>query len=232
MLVLAIETATIHSSVSVVEGGRELAGWRELTHQDLCQRLAFEARTMLDRAGRGPGDLGLIAVGLGPGSFTSVRVGVATAKGIAFAREIALVGIPSLEAMAWQVRDRVAGLVCPVTDARRGELYAALFRVRPDAIEQVEEESVTTATDLAERLVRLGEPVTVVGEAGRLQEADVARFGDMMPSHPVWPDAASVAELGLRRYNARGGDEIGPLRPIYVRMSYAEESRRLDLGLR
>jgi len=232
MLVLAIETATHHSSAVVTDGERELAAWREVTRQDLCQRLAAEVGETLLGAGRDFDDLQLVAVGLGPGSFTSVRIGMATAKGIAFARGIPLVGIPSLRAMAWRVRHDVSGLVCPATDAKRGELYTALYRVQGDHVEQVEKESVTTAADLTARLSSHRVPITIVGERSSLADEDVARFGDMMWPEDVWPDAAAVADLGARRYNQAGEDVVGPLRPIYVRMSYAEESRKLDLGLR
>ncbi len=186
----------------------------------------------LERAGRGFGDLGLIAAGIGPGSFTSVRVGLATAKGFALARDLPLVGVPSMAAMAWQVRGRLSGLICPIIDAKRGELYAGLYRVGAELPERVVEEWVTTAADLAARLEARGEPVAVIGDPDQLPAADVALLGNRMCPEAAWPDAAAVADLAVRRFDAGGGDEIGPLRPIYVRMSYAEESRRLDLGLR
>ena len=232
MITLAIETATSHASVAVVEDGRELAAWREATHQDLCQRLAHEARSALERAGRSFGEVGLIAAGLGPGSFTSVRVGLATAKGFALARDLPLAGVPSMAAMAWQMRDRLPGLVCPIIDAKRGELYAGLYRVGAELPARAAEEWVTTAADLAARLDALGEPVAVIGDPGQLPAADVALLGDRIRPEAAWPDAAAVADLAVKRFGAGGSDEIGPLRPIYVRMSYAEESRRLDLGLR
>jgi len=232
MLVLAIETATNHSSVVLADDDRELASWREVTRQDLCQRLALEVSRVLEKAEKRFGDLQLVAAGLGPGSFTSVRVGLATAKGIALARDIPLVGVSSLEAMVWQTRGRLAGVVCAVIDAKRGELYASSYRVERGRLEQVERESVATAADLVARLASLGQPAVVIGEPEQLSRQDVERFGHILRRPAAWPDAAAIAELGLRRYNARGEDEIGPLRPIYVRMSYAEESRKIDLGLR
>jgi tRNA threonylcarbamoyladenosine biosynthesis protein TsaB len=232
VITLAIETATSHASVALIEGSRELAAWREVTHQDLCQRLAHEARLVLEAAGRSFGDLELIAAGLGPGSFTSVRVGLATAKGFALARDLPLVGVPSLAAMAWQMRDRLSGLVCPIIDARRGELYAGLHRLGSDSVERVTEEWVTTAADLAARLDALDEPAAIIGDAAQLSANDLALLGNRVYAETAWPDAVAVADLAMKRFAAGGGDELGPLRPIYVRMSYAEESRRLDLGLR
>jgi tRNA threonylcarbamoyladenosine biosynthesis protein TsaB len=232
MLVLALETATPRTSVVVAEDGRELAAWRELTHQDLCRRLAAETGEVLRRAARAFADLDLVAVGLGPGSFTATRVGLATAKGFALAHDLPLVGISSLAAMAWASRAPVTGLVCPVLDAKRGEVYGALYRVEQGAVEEVRPAFVATAADLTAQLSALGEPVTILAESDRLPPDIRAALRDLLWPEPVWPDATAIAELGQRRFAERGGDELGPLRPIYVRMSYAEESLHLDLGLR
>ena len=232
MLVLALDTATAHASIALLHRGRQLSAWREKTHQDLCRRLAAEARRVLSQAGRTFPDLGLVAVGLGPGSFTSLRVGLATAKGIALARDLPLVGVSSLEAMAWQARGQVSGMVCPLLDARRGEVYAGLFRLSGEAVERVEEEFVASGADLVARLAALGEPVSVFGEVESLSAADREALGDTVLARPAWPDAAAVAELALSRFASRGGDDLPSLRPIYVRRSYAEEAQDLDLGLR
>jgi len=232
MLLLAIETATAHSSVVAAEDGAALSAWREVTRQDLCQRLSGEVGQVLSRAGRGFADLNLVAVGLGPGSFTSLRVGLATAKGIAFARGLPLVGVSSLAAMAWQMRASLPGLLCPIIGAKRGECYAAIYRVSEAAVELIEGEFVATPHEIAERLAGRGEPVTVFGEVDQLSADGRAQLGEACHSGPIWPDAAAVAALGAQRYAQRGGDDLASLRPIYVRMSYAEESLHLDLGLR
>ena len=113
VLTLALETATDRASVVLWEEGVELAAWRETTHQDLLRRLAGEAGRVMEEAGREFSCLDLLCVGLGPGSFTSLRVGLATAKGFSLAYGTPLVGVGSLAAMAWQLRGRVAGLACP-----------------------------------------------------------------------------------------------------------------------
>lgn len=232
MRLLGIETATSLTSVVAAADDRELAAWREHTRQDLVRRLATEIARVLGEAGLGFGDLDLLVVGLGPGSFTSLRVGLATAKGIALAHDLPLVGVPSLEAMAWQMRRTFTGLACPILDARRGELYAALYRVGPETISSVVEPFVVSAEGLAARLEEADEPAVVFGEVGALPEPARERLGARCHGEPVWPDAAAVAQLGLRRYREQGGDDMASLRPIYVRRSYAEEAANLDLGLR
>jgi tRNA threonylcarbamoyladenosine biosynthesis protein TsaB len=236
MLVLAIETATDLASVALVEDDRELSGWREVTRQDLCRRLAVEAGRVLRQGGRRLAEVDLIAVGLGPGSFTSLRVGLATAKGFAFARGRPLVGVCSLAAIAWEAAKRVSGLVCAVTDARRSEVYAAIYHVGEKAMEEAAPPFVAAPDQLLDRLAALPQAVTIVGQAeatglaGSLSSPDgrVRAWGE----GAIMPDAMAIAQLGRQRYLDQGADQIGPLRPIYVRMSYAEEAAKLDLGLR
>ncbi len=236
MLVLALDTAVEHASVVLADGDRELAAWRADTRRDLCQRLAPELAQVMARAGRTFDDLGLVAVGLGPGSFTALRVGLATAKAVALARDLPLVGISSLAAMAWQFRHRVAGLTCPMLDARRGEIYAALYRTAADGVEAVEPEFVASPSDLAERFSSCDEHVTLFGQLDRLPAREIARAigerGHLWRDENVLPDALAVAQLGGRRYRATGADDAASLRPIYVRMSYAEERFDVDLELR
>jgi len=236
MLALALETATERASVVLAEDDRELSAWRAHTHEDLCQRLASELTTVLENAGRGFGDVDLVAVGLGPGSFTALRVGLATAKGIALARGARVVGVSSLAAMAWQMRDRVTGLVCPMLDAKRGEIYAALYCASADAVEQVEAEFAASPQHLAERVLSHGEPATLFGQVDRVATEDVegalAGRGHLWREEVILPDALAVAQLGRRQQADRGGDDIASMRPIYVRMSYAEEQFDIDLELR
>ena len=246
MLVLALETAVARASVVLADDDRELSAWRADTQRDLCSRLASEIAAVMSRAGRTFDDLDLVAVGLGPGSFTALRVGLATAKALALARDLPLVGIPSLAAMAWHVRDRLSGLVCPMLDARREEIYAALYRVAPergalhrvlrDRLDAVLPEFAAGPGGLAERLSSVEEPVTLFGQLDRLPAADIARA--LPPRATLWsdetilPDALAVAQLARRRFAAEGPDDPASLRPIYVRLSYAEERFDIDLGLR
>jgi tRNA threonylcarbamoyladenosine biosynthesis protein TsaB len=236
MLLLAIETATDHSSVALLRDGEELAAWRESTHQDLVRRLAAEVGAVMGRGGRGFSDINLVTVGLGPGSFTSLRVGLATAKGICLAWDLPLVGVSSLAAMVWQARGALAGLICPVLDARRGEMYGGLYRAGDDGVTRLGDEFVTTAADLAEHLGPEGESVTVFGQLDLLPAAGIetalAGRGVVWSDQVVLPDAAAVGYLGARRFAETGADDLGFLHPIYVRKSYAEEKFDLDLGLR
>ena len=236
MLTLALDTAVEPASVVLAEDDQALSAWRQTTHRDLCRRLASEVASVLERAEREFREVNLVAVGLGPGSFTGLRVGLATAKALALARDLPLVGISSLAAMAWQMRDTLGGLLCPMLDARRGELYAALYRTTGEGVEVVEPEFVATAPAVAERLRAREQEVTLFGQTDRVPATEIARSigdrGRLWCDEVVLPDALAVGQLARRRFAARGGDDIASLRPIYVRMSYAEERHDIDLGLR
>jgi len=236
MLVLALDTAVPCASVVLAEDDREVAAWRADTHEDLCRRLAPQLPAVLSEGGRTFADLELVAVGLGPGSFTALRVGLATAKAVALARGVPLVGVSSLAAMVWRVRDRISGLACPMLDAKRGEAYAAVYRAERDGVEPVAQEFAAAPADLAKRLLEHPGPLILFGQVDRLPTEEIARL--MGGRASVWrdeiiaPDALAIAQLGRRRFAASGPDDPASLRPIYVRMSYAEEHRNLDLGLR
>jgi len=236
MLTLAIETATDRSSVVLTQDGDELAWWREVTHQDLCRRLAGEVGRVLSGAGKEFRDLDLVCVGLGPGSFTSLRVGLATAKGICLAWNLPLVGVSSLAAMAWQRRAWITGLSCPVLDARRGEVYGGVFRAGKAWVKRVQDEFVADVAGLSGRVSQLREPVTVFGQTDLIPLAEIAAAlagrAQVLSEQPILPDAAAIARLGEIRFGARGADDLASLRPIYVRKSYAEEKYDLDPGLR
>jgi tRNA threonylcarbamoyladenosine biosynthesis protein TsaB len=235
MRVLAIETATDRASVALVEDGRERAAWRDDTSQDLCRRLAAEVGAVVARASTGFSRLDLVVAGLGPGSFTSLRIGLATAKAIALAHDLPLVGVSSLAAMAWQMTPDLRSLLCPALDARRGDLYAAVYRAGPTGLEQIKAEFIARPEELAAVLAGLGEPITMVGQLPPTAIAQLEQMGGERVSvlaAPILPEAVAVAELGRRRFEAHGPDDLPGLRPIYLRKSYAEEEFGIDLKLR
>ncbi|HSR10897.1 MAG TPA: tRNA (adenosine(37)-N6)-threonylcarbamoyltransferase complex dimerization subunit type 1 TsaB, partial [Thermodesulfobacteriota bacterium] len=133
MIVLALETATLAGSVALVDAGDGETGRRIIGENTLSNPETHSARLMpgidrlLKEASLTIRDIGGIAVSIGPGSFTGLRIGVATAKGLAYALGIPVAGVPTLDALA-ATRPFSPDPVCPVLDARKKEVYAALFR--------------------------------------------------------------------------------------------------------
>jgi tRNA A37 threonylcarbamoyladenosine modification protein TsaB len=138
--------------------------------------------------------------------------------------------------MAWQMKDRLGGAACPILDAGRGQVYAAIYRAGDGWVEPLEEVFLSTPEELPRRVRACGEPVTIFGQMDRVDcEALRRGIGDggrVVRDEVVLPDALAVAQLARRRFAESGGDDIAALRPIYVRMSYAEERFDIDLGLR
>ncbi|MGD9763368.1 MAG: tRNA (adenosine(37)-N6)-threonylcarbamoyltransferase complex dimerization subunit type 1 TsaB [Candidatus Binatia bacterium] len=222
MRVLGIDTATRIASVGLIVDGA-LAGER------MAPMAGSHARTVLPLiddvlagAGHSLASLDLLAVSLGPGSFTGLRIGLSVAKGLALAAPLPLVGVPTLEAYAIAVGPR-PGTVWPVLDARKGEVYTAAFRWRGDTVETVLPAMAIAPQYLA---ARLSAPGTLVGD-GVEAYPDVwaaAAGGSLervsLTSSP--PSGVVVARLGARRFTAGGPDDLDVLEPRYCRASEAE----------
>lgn len=205
MLVLGLDTCLSSCSVAVLDGERVLASAREVMARGHQERLAPMAQQVMAGAGLAFDRLDRIAVTVGPGSFTGLRVGIAFAKGLALALDLPAVGIGTLEALAAEAGQDSGGLVFPAIDARRGQLYLQAFEdgralMAPDAL---------TAEIAAARLaeISLGRPFTLVGSGAAL-------LGDVAPGARIVPaegaDARHVARLAATR-------DPAPLKPLYLR---------------
>lgn len=226
MRVLGIEASTAAGSVALVEG-QDLAGevWfagAKGHSERLMGSLAVLFRTLDFR----PALLDGVAVGLGPGSFTGVRVALSTAKGLAFGLGVPLVGVPTLDALAGSV-PFWSGLICPMVDARAERVYGALFRFVDGHMEQLEGEGIR---DLVPWISGLWGPVLFLGDGAlryrqRIQEVlgDVARF---VPWESTYPRASVVARLGARRLDRGESDDLDLLVPRYIQDTQAERELR------
>jgi tRNA threonylcarbamoyladenosine biosynthesis protein TsaB len=230
MLVLGIETSTTHGGVAIIGAEGVLCEAIlnvEVTHSErllpAVDRALGEARVSLEA-------LGGIAVSIGPGSFTGLRIGLSTAKGLAYATGRPLVGVPTLEAMAWTL-PAARWQICPVLDARKQEVYAALFRHDATGLCRVMEDTAMPPEDLC-HLIRnptlfLGDGVETYGALFR------ERLGDRMLRPPMASRGARpacVAELGRARLLRGERDAPESLIPRYLRPSEAELRRRASAG--
>jgi len=205
MIVLGLDTCLSSCSVAVLEGERVLASAREVMARGHQERLAPMARDVMAKAGLAFGRLDRIAVTVGPGSFTGLRVGIAFAKGLALALDRPAVGIGTLEALAAEAGPEPRGLVFAAIDARRGQVYLQAFEdgralMAPDAL---------TAESAAARLAELsqGRACVLVGSGAALL-AGLAPHARIVAAEGA--DARQVARLALTRAPA-------PLRPLYLR---------------
>ena len=178
------------------------------------------------RAGVGVKDLSGVAVGIGPGAFTGLRVILATAKGIAYARRLPLAGISTLEALALAAPAPEGAAVVPILDARKKEVYAALYLRAGAGVVELEPRAALPPERLAEKLAGLPGPLVLLGEGYRvyrdiLDRATEGRRLDL-GELPRAPGAEEVARLAFREMLEYDREAIFALEPDYVRQSDAE----------
>jgi tRNA threonylcarbamoyladenosine biosynthesis protein TsaB len=192
------------------------------------ERLLPLIAALLNDVGLTPSDLDAVAVATGPGSFTGVRIGLATAKALGQALNIPLVGVPTLEALAAQV-PYFPGLVSPILDARRQQVYNAVFRTAGEPVPVIAERAVSLR-DLLTELCALQEQVLFMGDGvPQHREAITAALGHQaafLPMEYGLNRAATVARLGLAGLLSGNGLHYLELLPRYLRRSEAEVKYR------
>jgi tRNA threonylcarbamoyladenosine biosynthesis protein TsaB len=226
---LAVETSTLMGAAALLEDDTVVAECRlniAVTHSE---RLLAAVDHLLEAARWQLADVEGLAVAIGPGSFTGLRIGVSTMKSLAYATGTPLCGVPTLDALAWSL-PFAAYPVCPMLDAKKGEVYAALYRTREGRVERLWDYRALAPEALAEELGRedLG-PVVFLGD-GVAPAAPVlsralgaaARFAP--PAHRL-PSAATVAELGRGALLRGEAADPATLVPLYLRRSEAELGR-------
>lgn len=232
MKILALDSSGLVASAALVEDDRLIAEYTiqyKKTHSQTLLPMLEEIRDMVEL------DLNTvdaIAVAAGPGSFTGLRIGSATAKGLAFALNKPIVPVPTVDGLAWQMYGTDA-LVCPIMDARRSQVYTGIYEFiyQKDRYDMnvIVEQYATAFDEVAERLNDLGRKVIFLGDGVPVfQErmAEVMRVPySLAPAHRSRQSAACIAVLGSLYY-AQGKVESGAEHaPVYLRLSQAERER-------
>ena len=223
MLILGIETATVQAGCAI--GGHEgvLASAHCAKGKRHAENLTPAIEFICEQAQIELSEIGLVAVDVGPGLFTGLRVGVATAKAVAFALRVPMIGVSSLDLLAFPVRFSPRLIVAAI-DARRSELYYAFYRQVPGGVQRISEHSVGSADDLASELLAIGEEVLLVGDgAHRYREAfdGLAKVEIVDPGNS-YPSAASLVQLAHARALREDFAQIDSIEPIYLRRPDAE----------
>ncbi len=225
MKILGVDTSTMTGSAAIVEDNHVLAELTLNINETHESRLLRTIDTVFQYAGLTPRDIDLFAVGVGPGSFTGLRIGVATLKALAQASGKPLVGVSSLAAAALRYTNAGAYL-CPLIDARKKEVFTALFRYQAlELIRCLPDQVVSPESFLAEvkSFVVTG-PVLFWGSGcGLYAQMIKDKFDSSASILPLAePSARTVARLGLEKWLRLEEDELFVLQPNYLRKSEAE----------
>ena len=221
-LILNIETATTNCSVSIGKDGRMLA-LKELNSSSYShsEDLHFFIKESLEAASLSTNDLDAIAVSKGPGSYTGLRIGVSAAKGLCFALDLPLIGISTLESMASQIKLK-DGVIIPVLDARRMEVYSAVYdsnykKLRETKVEEVKPDS------FAQYAVK--GKAYIIG-SGAVKCREILEHPNFVFDDSIIPSAKEMCQLSYREFRANNFQNTAYFEPNYLKDFIIQQSKK------
>lgn len=231
MKILAFDSSTRVAAVAVAEDERILASYTVDSGMTQSELLLPMARRALGDAHLTWSDIDLFAVTVGPGSFTGIRIGVSLVKGLAFERNTPCVPVSVMEALAEGLAP-LDSILCPVADARRGQVYNALFCMRNGKLTRLCADRLILARDLLTELAATypDTPIRLCGDAAGTTAALAKEVAPTLslpltPPNLVLPNGGAVARCGLAAYRRGEAVSDAALAPIYLRPSQAEQER-------
>lgn len=221
-IILAIENSTMCGSVALVSPGLcigELSITSAVTHS---RRLIDSIHTLMDNAALDMNAIDAVAVSIGPGSFTGVRIGVTTAKGLAIATQKPLIGVNSLDALASQVGVSKS-LICAMLDARKNEVFAALYKSHNGTLERCSAQFSVSINTLCQGIA---EPVLFIGDGAQLYHQEIQEeLNDLCafaPQELCFPRASAIGMKAISLWQTNSFSDPATLSPDYIRPSDAE----------
>lgn len=221
-LILNIETATTNCSVSIGEDGRMLA-LKELNSSSYShsEDLHFFIKESLEAASLSTNDLDAIAVSKGPGSYTGLRIGVSAAKGLCFALDLPLIGISTLESMASQIKLKDS-VIIPVLDARRMEVYSAVYdsnykKLRETKVEEVKPDSFAQYAAQGK--------VYIIG-SGAVKCREILQHPNFVFDDSIIPSAKEMCQLSYREFKANNFQNTAYFEPDYLKDFIIQQSKK------
>lgn len=216
MIILAIDTSTKYLSLAITEKDKILAGFHRDLEQQHCARLIPEIDRLLKKAKLKLRDIDFIAFSIGPGSFTGLRIGAAAAKGLTLATKIKIVGVPTLDVLAYNVKAN-GRLIIPVVDAKRGNVYASIYSFNGEKLKRRIKYSVLPIFELLKKIdgdaIFLGDGLIPYRQAIE----DDFKFKAEFAAEKYWyPTATTVAKLGYELIKKRKFEEPDKFVPMYL----------------
>ncbi len=228
MKILAVDTATLSCSAAIVDDGMTCAELTTVNNQTHSKHLMSMIDTVCDMSGLKVADMDGFAVTIGPGSFTGLRIGISAVKGLAWSLNKPVVGISSLDALAWQCIP-AAYPICTLLDARKQEVYYCRYHFRDGELKKDRSEQVIAP---AEAINDIREPCLFIGNGANLYKEEILEKLGELAHFAGWNQdiirASSVARLSLERFIHHQTDDAALLGPHYIRKSDAELYRKKD----
>ena len=224
MMLLAIDTSTDSAGLALVQDGRTLAEATWRCGQNHSVELLPRLTQLLKEAGAELQSVSCILVAKGPGSFNGLRVGLSTAKGLAFSLDIPIIGVSSLELEACQHAETDLP-ICPVFNARQGDIATALYRKKDNEWRQLTPEHITNVealdSEITEKTLFCGEYLPIIADELKKKLKDKAVIAPDRPRR-----ASLLAELAKERLKAEDYDNPATLQPLYLRRPAITQRRR------
>ena len=228
MIILAFDSTAKSASVAVCDGERVLGKFdvdNGLTHSELLLPMA---ESLLRKLKLSISDVDLLTCTVGPGSFTGVRIGTALVKGLALGRSIPTVSVSTLEALAENLSG-IEGIIVPVMDARRAQVYTAIFKSDKNGISRLSEDMAISIDELANRLSEYSDKsIYLVGDGYTVAKAGLEKHGIKLSVTPrllINQSAVSCATVAKRKYESGEYMDDILLTPTYLRVPQAERER-------
>ena len=227
MNILALESSATACSAALCRDGALLAQSFQCSGLTHSRTLLPMVNDLLKNCGQTLEQVDVIAVAAGPGSFTGLRIGVATAKGLAWPGDKPCAPCSTLESMAWQCA-HAGGEICAAMDARRDQVYCARFWAEKGELKRITEDRAIGLAELAEEVRASGRPQLLVGDGAHLVQAALEAQGlpcALMPPHLLYQTAWGVARCALELARAGRLVSAAAMAPSYHRLSQAERER-------
>lgn len=230
MLILAFESSGRAASVALMRDEKIISENFRCDGVTHSETLLPMAEKLLDDCGVSIKDIDIFAVANGPGSFTGIRIGVSTVKGLSWALDKPCVGVSTPESMAYLCTQYDGRLICPVQDARRNQVYNALFRIEDGRAVRIRDDRAISLDILTEDLLSFDENVIILGDGTEVTKAALDKTNvkyTTAPEEILWPHAWGVAKASIGKELLTSQE----LLPVYLRLSQAERERQEKLNL-
>ncbi len=224
MKILAIDTSATAASAAICDENKIIGEFfinTKLTHS---RTLMPMVESLLTNTNLQTSDITVIAVNCGPGSFTGVRIGVAAAKGLAFADDLPCIEVSTLESLAYNLQS-AKGIICSVMDARCAQVYNALFNCDGEKLERICKDRALSVAELSEELKSYDERIILVGDGAELcynAMKELLPNVELAPISIRFQRASSTAEIAVQKFNDGEVLSAAELMPMYLRLPQAE----------